>query len=333
MSEEQSYIYEVQNQEAVIHRCHSYHTRIVLPSSLAGYPVTGLAPYAFSDHMNEADLRGRCVTREPGTLPFAGGNRLREIILPATLRHVGRYCFYNCQNLNALTFDGRLQDWGSGVFTGCHRIRSLSLSVSPDGTSSLREVLSELREEVQTDLLSPDSKKIYARLTFPEFFEDGVENTPARIIETHVHGSGIYYRNCFPGGIFDWREYDSRFPYARAQEDFAVLARLSMGRLRYPFRLGETSKANYEQFIAEYRKDFAKLLIRENEPASLHWLVELLCGADSPLADSNDRESFLKFAIDTAGALGRTEIISGLMDYRHIHFTARTRPQPRRWNL
>lgn len=52
----------------------------------------------------------------------------------------------------------------------------------------------ELREE---QYVNYHSKQGEARLVFPEFFEEAVENTPARILETHTHGSGMWYRNCF----------------------------------------------------------------------------------------------------------------------------------------
>lgn len=69
-----------------------------------------------------------------------------------------------------------------------------------------------------TDPERPYRAPVTARLMFPEFYEEGVENTPARILETHVHGSGILYRNCFQGRKIDFYQYDNAFPHAMAQE-------------------------------------------------------------------------------------------------------------------
>ena len=43
-----------------------------------------------------------------------------------------------------------------------------------------------------------------ASLVFPEFYVEGVENTPARILEERIHGTGMKYRNCFKGKVFDF---------------------------------------------------------------------------------------------------------------------------------
>ena len=44
-----------------------------------------------------------------------------------------------------------------------------------------------------------DGSEERAKLIFPEHYEEAVENTPARIVETHYHGSGGDYRQCFYG--------------------------------------------------------------------------------------------------------------------------------------
>lgn len=56
------------------------------------------------------------------------------------------------------------------------------------------------------------------RLTFPEYYEEAVENTPARIIDTHWHGSGYKYRQCFPETKLNLRLYDELFPLCSCQE-------------------------------------------------------------------------------------------------------------------
>ena len=155
--------------------------------------------------------------------PPLRGERLEEIVLPLTVRRVGRYCFYNCGNLRRLEFHGGLSDWGSGAFTGCHGVRSLRVYADVDGRSHLKDVLDELREELEVEYFmepaggssrAEQSESIidrrkngapgFARLIFPEFYEEGMENTPARILENHVHGSGILYRNCFRGRALDF---------------------------------------------------------------------------------------------------------------------------------
>ena len=255
----QSFIYEKKEGSAAVWRCFSNEERAEIPEMLGGLPVTELAPYAFSEHLDEHKLRkglcqGRLFFTQAGTedrkegQEALKGGKLKEIHLPDTVKKVGRYCFYNCENLEQIEFAGGKLDWGSGVFTGCHRISRLKVRQSGEGLS-LREILEEVREELRVDF--EEKGQVVLRLVFPEFYEEGVENTPARILENHVHGSGILYRNCVGVKGVDFRRYDRLFPHARAQEPEQVLFELVLGRLKYPKELGEEGKRQYQDFLLE----------------------------------------------------------------------------------
>ena len=69
----------------------------VVPENIEGRSVTAIGPYTFSEH----------------------GKDLREVILPDTIRRIGRYAFYGCANLQKIVLTDALQDIGGGVFTGC----------------------------------------------------------------------------------------------------------------------------------------------------------------------------------------------------------------------
>ena len=92
-------------------------------------------------------------------------------------------------------------------------------------------------------------------LWFPEYYEEGVENTPARILMTEVHGSGLYYRNCFQGKVFHFLEYDKRFEMARAR-NHQILRKWYMARLNWPTGLTEQGE-NTVRAVPEgaYRTD------------------------------------------------------------------------------
>ena len=308
----QTFAYEKKGNSAVIRRCFSRDTKAVIPEEIDGLPVTEIGAYAFSAHLDEAVFQkelaegkiriSRSVFGEKN-LPVLDA-KLEEVVFPLSVVRVGRYCFYNCDHLKKLSFGDGLKDWGSGVFTGCHHIRSICMAVSGDGSSMLKDMLDEIREELCVDYIelknqdvqekpeeiavdesgntenrnieirnaeyssqpgSYDSKKtsdscenqrtnrtvdperpyrapVTARLMFPEFYEEGVENTPARILETHVHGSGILYRNCFQGRKIDFYQYDNAFPHAMAQESGEFVLQLALWRLRYPKELSERAR-------------------------------------------------------------------------------------------
>lgn len=51
------FAYEIQDKTAIIRRCFGYGDEIEIPGSLEGYPVTELAPYIFSEHFREEELK------------------------------------------------------------------------------------------------------------------------------------------------------------------------------------------------------------------------------------------------------------------------------------
>jgi len=339
----QSFAYEIRKDSAVIWRCFSRDTQAEIPEKINGFPVTELLPYAFSAHMDEQELgrmieSGKVLLYVPeaaaGTpwldIPALCGNNLEEIHLPWTMRRIGRYCFYDCGNLEKLEFHGALTDWGSGVFTRCHRIRALCVHTDMQGKSYLKDVLDELPEILEVKYISPGGNVrvqdiaeqaegktgtqeldgyTEARLIFPEFYEEGVENTPARILETHVHGSGISYRNCFQGRCFDFTQYDALFPHARALESSDVVTRMVIGRLRYPVGLAEKAKEMYEAYVAEHEEDLGRWFLQQKDLDGLRWLLNYVKEADR----------LTNQLITVASQLCDTEAVSYLMNRRLSH--------------
>lgn len=346
----QSFAYEKKGNSAVIWRCFSHDTRAEVPQEIAGFPVTEIAPYAFSAHMDERALEKGIQERRiriyvPEALHQVGeeygaqnqnrmlpptlcGNRIEEVVFPTGIVRVGKYCFYNCENLHELEFYAKLADWGSGAFTGCHKIRKLRAYIPENGISSLKPVLEELREELSVEYIpeqvcgrndfafddperslhggmtggpdAPEHPQIsadqYAYLVFPEFYEEGIENTPARILEEKVHGTGVHFRNCFYNKIFDFRQYDSLFQYAVTQESPQTMAELAMGRLRHPYSLSEAAAEQYLKYVRENGTVLAEMLLTDRDMDGIRWLFDAV-GQNVTLTDYvTKRASELKFA-------------------------------------
>lgn len=308
----QKFAYEIVKDTVTIWRCFSQINVADIPREIEGYPVTRIAPYAFSAHMNETELNDKKYTREED-LPALCGDVLSEIHLPETVCQVGRYCFYNCSGLKRITFTDRLRDWGSGAFTGCHSIQNLQLYIYGDGRSGLKDILSELPELTVVDYYRvQEGGTEQARLVFPEFYEEGIENTPARLINYTVHGSGMRFRNCFQQRVFSFFEYDSKFEYAGFQEDFPVVAAMAEGRLRYPMELSEVGKLRYEQFVCEQRTEFASYIIEKKDPEALNWLVRFLSGQSQ--IDEEARTELYQNMTEQALKIGFSEAVGILMD-------------------
>ena len=223
-------------------------SQVYVPDMLDGHAVTEIGPYAFS------------------------GSRITLLDLPRSIRCVGRYALYNCTELKEFCFFSCLSDFGAGAFTGCRRVRKIVVELDTDETSHLRDVLMEIPMEL---LVEYRCKGHTARLLFPEYYEEGVENTPARIIVSHYHGSGLLYRNCFVNRRLQFGEYDSRFAFALGQEGMPFLFRLSMERLMTPYELSPEAKRTYEKFLTDHFTQAIDYYTSLKETTAVSFLMQL----------------------------------------------------------
>ncbi len=237
---------------------------------------------------------------------FSGRVDLEEIVLPKTVKKIGRYAFYNCRNLRKITFSTGIQDIGSGAFTGCHKVHELDVTIVGENFSALKEFLQELVEEMVVHY----RHKEYAKLVFPEYFEEGTENTPARNLSSQIHGSGLVYRNCLRRGEFQFGAYDNCFQTALNLERPELLQELVLGRLRYPYQLQDKARAKYEAYAKEHFVEIGLELVREKDVEGLRWFV------DKYVLEENQIGKLL----DEAGRLGEAESTACLMELRHFKF-------------
>ncbi len=272
--------YEIKNGKAIIWRCYEYSPEAELPDTIENCPVTELAPYAFSDHMDEKRMERELQSHrlkiwgdgDTGNPPALTGAALTAVSLPASLEKIGAYAFYNCGRLASIRFWGGLTDLGAGLFTGCHAVKELKLYLKAGEMSCLREILMEIPEKLTVFLEGSRC----AKLVFPEFFEESVENTPARILEIHTHGSGMNYRNCFYDRKFDFRAYDACFYRAKAEEDFETVFEMALGRLRYPAGLLPENREMYREWVKEHMGAALKKAVTDKNIELLEYLKEIV---------------------------------------------------------
>ena len=278
------YLYKRNKTGICIDRVYGYDAIVELPDMLEGLPVTELGAYIFSDHIDQAELEmmqekeNFCTedgteTQPDDDMPQAAGNRVEEIRLPRQLKKIGRYAFYNCFHLGKLAFYGKMQDLGAGALTGCHRMEQIFMETDEKGESGLRDFLTELPETLRVDMIINGE---HGRFWFPEFFEEGVENTPARILENHVHGSGIRYRNSFVHKKLNTLEYDRLFPYAVAWEQEQIVLNLALDRILYPVSMTEEAREKYLVHIKEHAQQAIKLLGEQKAYESMQKILKEL---------------------------------------------------------
>lgn len=297
--------------------------------------------------LQTSDDVSKSILLVPHTLDVLCGNRLEEVVLPNTVKRVGRYCFYDCKNLQKISFTDALKDWGSGAFTGCHQINKLEVKMYHSEKTTLKDLLVELPEPVEVELrYIHDTDGYHAKLMFPEYYEEGVENTPARLINLTIHGSGMRFRNCFEQRQFLFEEYDKRFRFAGFLEKFEVVAMLAEHRLCYPHALKDEYKKVYEDYLLVCCDVYGRFLVDRDAVKRMYWFVELLLSkiedslvvhkdviseqmSDSLIEVHKDSKyysvkntiqrclNWFDQMIDYAAKLQKQEMVSLLMDYNH----------------
>lgn len=249
------------------------------------------------------------LVKSVGDYGFSG-KPLEELRLPRSLERIGRYAFYRCFRLRSLSFSDGLRDIGAGAFTGCSP-GELRIDFYGGRRSALKFILDEISGLIRATLCyHGEAGEEKARLIFPEHYEEAVENTPARLLETHHHGSGNDYRQCFYNKELIPEDYDALFPRARAKESEETAAELAALRLCYPYRLSKEAKESYEGYLREHIERAGELFTSREDKELLRFLAQ---------GGYLTREAF-EVCVDTASREGRTELLSFLMEQKNQRF-------------
>lgn len=294
---------------------------VLIPEEEEGLPVTALGAYVCS------------------------GSEIEEVHIPIGVKKIGAYAFYGCQQLRAVYMGGRALDLGTGLFADTPSMQFLDFTEFEGERSCFKDILSEIRQTLRVRVHRGSQE---ARLIFPEYFEESVENTPARILVTETHGCGHRYRYCFANREFQFAGYDELFPHVKVQESEELVTELAIGRILYPWGLSEKRRQMYLNYVREHWKCAGTLLIQADspkrnqatnlEPGGLPWLVESVLanvqnvqnaqdGQDAQDGQGSvDEESSkttlaqkLTELIAIAQKCENTEMVSWLMNYRHFH--------------
>ena len=283
--------YIIENGEAVIESCKDISGEIEIPAFIRiqeeSFPVKRMAPYAFS------------------------GKGVNTLYLPDTLDQIGRYAFYRCFQLKKLVFSDRLCDIGAGAFTGC-RLKELEIDFYQGKQSALKFIMDEVCNLMKVTLHyhGRDGETETARVIFPEHYEEAVENTPARLLETRHHGSGNDYRQCFYNRELQYQDYDALLSRAVAEESEEVVAELALLRLRFPYQLSDKASDEYKRYLKENAGTAGKLCARCEDMEGLKFLS----------GQGYFTEETIEQAIETAASEKKTAVLSLLMDEKYRYF-------------
>ena len=263
------YLYERNKTGICVNRVFGYDRIVEIPDTLNGFPVTELGAYIFSDHIDVSEL-----------------NKKKE---------TGTYCTEN--GTEETPADDMPQAAGNQVEEIC-----LPRFLRKIGRYAFyNDFLTELPETLRVDMKTDGE---LGRFWFPEFFEEGVENTPARILENHVHGSGIRYRNSFVNKKLHTLEYDKLFPYAVAWEQERIVLNLALDRILYPMSMTGEAREKYLIYIKEHSQQAVALLGEKKEYEAMQNILKEI---------APDRETTEKM-LETAQSSGDSRWVSILMN-------------------
>ncbi|MBQ8856643.1 MAG: leucine-rich repeat protein [Lachnospiraceae bacterium] len=239
---------------------------------------------------------------------FAHYSALKIIDLPKEIEVIEDYAFYRCLALEEIHLYAGIKRLGCGAFMGCKKLKKIVIKDVEDDIYFLTEILYDFQYEVEVELYYKDGTLV--KLTFPEYYEESVENTPARIIDIVFHGSGYKYRQCIRNRQMNFEKYDGLFSYAIAQEFTPTCIKIALNRLSTPVGLKETARERYLEYLREQSKEVAKQICKDDNLEILGVLAEA----------GYFREDLLREFQDKASAMGRAEMASYLLNYRMEHF-------------
>lgn len=270
-------LYRLLEHGAEVVRCFGNDSRIVIPNEITGIPVIKAAPYTFSDRKSEDTFQYLEYNTEESSvfgsdIRLLAGEMVEEVIFPETVQEIGNYIFYGCKNLKKLEFSNHLNQIGSGAFTGCGRLSTLTVHMKSGSQSCAKDILGDLWQRIDVTFCYKGDRR--AKLVFPEHYEEAVENTPARILFTQHHGSGNNYRQCFYNKEMDYAKYDSLFSVAAAWDKPEVLADLAFSRLIYPWELSKNSKKAYENLFQERYEQILEYLVTKEKLTMIKQITE-----------------------------------------------------------
>ena len=293
-------------------RCFSREDRVKIPSQIEDKAVTKIGDYAFSSHKRKEDECKEIMIGEDffgnEEEPMFCGEAVEEVYFPQTVVEIGKYAFYGCVNLTTIGFSDSLLRTGAGIFTGC-KLQKIDYDIYENNKSALRDVVRDTRFplEVHINYKKEDQK---ARLFYPEYYEEAVENTPARIVETHFHGTGYQYRQSFIRGEIDYKKYDDVFPVAAVQEDPDIVWEILTGRMLMPYGVSDFAWMQYEGYVKQHQCEMMEYLKEEDQMPFLNLMAQ---------KDYFSKEG-IEEAIEWASRKQKTEILSFLMDEQHKRF-------------
>lgn len=267
--------YKLYDEKAVVISCTGTERYVRIPEDINGKPVVSIGPYSFSSpednirKLNEQEIYEYEIEGMDTPLSVKEtikGKKLQVIYLPGHLERIGEYAFYNCSELEHINLGEGVIDFGNGAFMNCDSLKELTFRTKCDSPTGLAGFLREIQSELTVTFEGKDEKAVFI---FPEYYEESVENTPARVFHYQIHGAGYRYRQCLENGILNISQYDMLFQAPEIQNESRTALSIALCRLNYPAGLSEHYKQLYIKYLRLHKEDTIIRYLEENNTKGL----------------------------------------------------------------
>lgn len=277
--------YTLKNKTIIITGGFKDQSIIDIPATVDGCPVTEIEKYAFS-----------------------GREELKEVILPESIQRIGGHAFYNCKNLSHAELHDGIRELEDGAFKNCYSLSRITMHSHEGREGCIRNLMSDNIQEITLDIFYDNGER--SRLFFPTFEDDYVENTPARIFQAVSYGTGGAYRQCMQVGTLDYRDFDRLFERSVREDRPEAAVFNCIGRLMYPYKLFNSAKEKYENYLAQNDFFAASVFIENRDSGAIKYMCEhkLICHESA------------KRLIEIAAEKENMEIFGLLMNYKNTNF-------------
>lgn len=286
--------YTISHNKITVISCKGHGTSVSLPSEIKGLPITSIGAYAFSNidksrarlsSMEEVHTEQISGISVPGAhKDYIYGRRLQEICLPSGLEIIDEYAFYDCRELTTIhMWGGRIQ-FENGAFMNCEKLQRIYVKASPDEVTCINSILAEVSGEVCVTFKDNEAEGVFI---FPEFYEDSIENSPARVFHYMIYGAGYRYRQCFEQGRLNIMAYDMVFGAAEIQTITQTALKIAYLRLKYPYLLLETLKGKYVEYITNHIAIAVDEMIHQEDIEGLLFLTGLKVMSEQHYIDAS----------------------------------------------
>lgn len=104
--------------------------KIVIPNTIKGHPVTGIASEAFKDDLNLTGITIPDSITNIGEKAFQNCSDLTDISIPNGVTSIENQTFSNCKKLKSVTIPNSVTSIGDSAFSSCESLESITIPSS-----------------------------------------------------------------------------------------------------------------------------------------------------------------------------------------------------------